>query len=290
MVDRHSGVVDDPVHYAEGVGLRYPAVIVDRTRPVAAARRVELIDRDHLARLRVGQQIVVMEAPPSGGIAAESAARERRIMTATRLYIQDPHREHITRLGIAHHDRAGAYVDAEPLAGAAPMNRRIDRPGATPVDILGVLGPKKDALRPRVSRDHSRMVVVSMMGQRFDGDEISRVDRQHRFERSAEITPMDRFGGSRDDMMVDPAGRPGMTVCRCHSCLPWISSWCNSCVLVAHAVDVATTVTGIALRMCCAPLFAACNGTAQQWTRVSSKVRAACRSKPRASTRRNRCC
>jgi len=51
-------------------------------------------------------------------------------------------------------------------------------------------------------------------------------------------------------------------------------------VLVAHAVDVATIVTGIALRMCCAPLFAACNGTAQQWTTVSSKVRAACRSKP----------
>src|SRR5882762_3692349 len=119
------------------------------------------------------------------------------------------------------------------------------------------------------------MVVVSMMGQRFDGDEISRVDRQHRFERSAEITPMDRFGGSRDDIMVDPAGRPGMTVYRCHSCLPWVFSWRKSCVLVAHAVDVATIVTGIALRMCCAPLFAACGGTAQQWTRVSSKVRAA---------------
>src|SRR4030081_101603 len=121
MVDRHSGVVDDPVHHAEGGGLRYPAVIVDRPRPVAAARRVELIDRDHLARLRVGQQIVVMESPPSGGIAAESAARERRIMTAARLYIQNPHREHVARFGIPHKDRTGANMDAEPLAGAAPM-------------------------------------------------------------------------------------------------------------------------------------------------------------------------
>ena len=47
-----------------------------------------------------------------------------------------------------------------------------------------------------------------------------------------------------------------------------------SCVLVAHAVDVATIITRIALRMCCAPLFATCDGTAQQWT---SKQQSACR-------------
>src|SRR5947208_2136186 len=83
---------------------------VDRTSPVAAACRVELIDGDHLARLRLGQQIVVLEAPPSGGVAAESSARESRIPATARLHIHDPHREHVARLGIAHQDRAGAYM------------------------------------------------------------------------------------------------------------------------------------------------------------------------------------
>src|SRR5207253_7010331 len=66
------------------------------------------------------------------------------------------------------------------------------RPGAAPVDILGVLGPQKDALRAGVARDHPRIIVIGMVGQRFDRDEISRLDRQDRFERPAEITPMHR--------------------------------------------------------------------------------------------------
>jgi hypothetical protein len=36
VVDRHPGIVDHAVHHSERVGLRYPAVIVDRTRSVAA--------------------------------------------------------------------------------------------------------------------------------------------------------------------------------------------------------------------------------------------------------------
>ena len=54
VVDRHPGIVDHAVHHSERVGLRYPAVIVDPTRPVAALRCIDLVYRDDLARLGIG--------------------------------------------------------------------------------------------------------------------------------------------------------------------------------------------------------------------------------------------
>src|SRR5208282_101622 len=156
----------------ERIGLRYPAVIVDRTGPVAAFRSIDLIDRDDLARLWLGQQIVVVEAPPCRRIAAESAALERDITAATRYHIENPHLEHVTRFGVTHKDGAGADMNAEPLAGAAPMDRAIHRSGTAPVDILGVFCPKKDTLRARIALDHPRVIVVGVVGQRFDCDEV----------------------------------------------------------------------------------------------------------------------
>ena len=74
MIDRHAGIVDGRVHDAERIGLRHPAEIVDGLRPVAFAGGVDLVDRDHLARLRLGQQVVVVKAPPGGRVAAEGLA------------------------------------------------------------------------------------------------------------------------------------------------------------------------------------------------------------------------
>ncbi len=209
MVDRHAGIVDDPVHHAKRTGLRHPAVIIDRARPVAAARRIDLVDRDDLARFRLGQEIVVVEAPPCRRIAAKSPAFELRIATGTGPYVDDPHLEYVARRRAMHGNGAGADMNAEPFAGAASMDRCIHRPGAAPVDILDLLGPEKHALRPRISFDHAGIIVVCMVGQRFDGDEISRLDREDGFQRLAEIAPMHRRRGGRDDIVIGAPGPAG---------------------------------------------------------------------------------
>src|SRR6516164_1610761 len=110
------------MHHVERIGLRYPAVIVDRTRPVALPRGVDLINRDDLARLWLGQQIIVLEAPPGGRIAAKSAPLERRIAAGAEPHIENPHLEHVARLGVPHKDGAGTDVNAEPLASPAPVD------------------------------------------------------------------------------------------------------------------------------------------------------------------------
>ena len=106
VVNRHPGVVDCGVDHAERVGLRYPAVIVDRTGPIAAAGSVDLVNHNHFARLGLGQQIVVVKALPSGGIAAEDTAGEGGVLAAARLHIKDPHFEHVARLSPAYPDGA----------------------------------------------------------------------------------------------------------------------------------------------------------------------------------------
>src|ERR1700730_15196421 len=87
-------LVDRAVHDAERVGLRPPAVIVDRARPVAAVV-VEFVDRDDLARLRFGNQVVVVGAPPGRRIAAEGAAGKGGIAAGAPLHSQGPHRQAI---------------------------------------------------------------------------------------------------------------------------------------------------------------------------------------------------
>jgi len=80
-----------------------------------------------------------------------------------------------------HKDRARADMNAEPLAGAAPMDRGVYRPGTTPVDVLDFLCPKKDAFRSRIPLDHPRVIVISVVSQRFDRDEIPRLDKENGF-------------------------------------------------------------------------------------------------------------
>ena len=71
MVDGHARIVDDFVDDAERIGLRRPAEIIDRLRPVALPAGIDFVDRADLARLRLGNQVVVLEAPPCRRIASE---------------------------------------------------------------------------------------------------------------------------------------------------------------------------------------------------------------------------
>src|SRR5258708_12836060 len=74
MVDRHARVIDRLVHHPERIGLRRPAEIVDRLRPVALTGGVDLVDRADLARLRLGDQLLVVEAPPCRRVPAACLA------------------------------------------------------------------------------------------------------------------------------------------------------------------------------------------------------------------------
>src|SRR5262245_66100670 len=76
VVHGHARLVDDLVHNAEGIRLRRPLEVVDRLRPVALTGRVDLVDRDHLAWLRIGEQILVVKAPPGGRVTAEALTFE----------------------------------------------------------------------------------------------------------------------------------------------------------------------------------------------------------------------
>ena len=74
VIDGHAGIVDGLVHDAVGIRLRRPLEVVERLGPVALAGRVHLVDGDDLARLRIGQQLLVVKAPPRRRVAAERLA------------------------------------------------------------------------------------------------------------------------------------------------------------------------------------------------------------------------
>src|SRR4051794_18598141 len=79
VVDRDAGIVDRLVDDAEGIGLWRPAEIIGGLRPISLPGCINLVDRHHLARLRLGQKILVVESPPGGGIAAKRFATKLRI-------------------------------------------------------------------------------------------------------------------------------------------------------------------------------------------------------------------
>ena len=117
-----------------------------------------------------------------------------RIGAGPRRDVEDAHFEHVAGLGAAHEDRAGADMHAEPLAGAAPEERRIHRPGAAPVDVLLVLGPVEHALGAGIALDHALGIVIGVMGQRLDRDEVAGVDLDLRLQLLAEIAPVHGIG------------------------------------------------------------------------------------------------
>jgi hypothetical protein len=109
-------------------------------------------------------------------------------------HVDDTDLQHVAGLGAAHQDRAGADMDAQPLAVALA--------GAATGHALAVLRPEIDALRAGVAGDHALVVVARLVGERLDGDEVARVDLELRPEVLAEEAPMDRIGIGRQVMMA----------------------------------------------------------------------------------------
>ena len=75
-VNRHAGVIYRRVHHTKRIGLRRPAVIVDRLGPVALAGGIHLIDSHYFAFLRLREHVAVMKSPRGGGVAAKGLAFE----------------------------------------------------------------------------------------------------------------------------------------------------------------------------------------------------------------------
>src|SRR6476659_3354938 len=96
MVDRNARVVDRFVHYAGRVGLRSPSENVHGFRPVAFAGGVDLVDRDYFARLGLGEQVLIVKAPPSSRVAAESLSRILRIGARPGCDVDNAQLDHVT--------------------------------------------------------------------------------------------------------------------------------------------------------------------------------------------------
>ena len=201
VVDRHARIVDDVVHHAERVGLRHPAVVVDRARPVPIAGGIDLVDGDDLAGLRLLDHVVVVEAPPRRGIAAEGLAGIGGVAARARRDVEDLDLEHVARLGAAHEDRPGQDVDAEPLAGATAVHGCVHRPGAAPVDAFAFGIPAEHALGTGIAHDHALGIVVGVVGERLQRHQVARVDVEARLLALAEIAPVHGVLVGRQDVM-----------------------------------------------------------------------------------------
>src|SRR5258708_23215757 len=119
MIDWNARIVDGFVHYAGRVGLRSPSEIIHGFRPVAFTGGVDLVDRDHFAWLRLGEQVLIVKAPPCGRVAAESLSGIWRVDARPGRDVDDAQLDHVTLLGAAYADRAGPDMPAEAFACAA---------------------------------------------------------------------------------------------------------------------------------------------------------------------------
>ncbi len=172
VVDRDAGIVDARMHHAEGIGLRRPAEIVDGARAMVLG--VDLVDRHHFALLGLGDQLVVVIAPEGGGVAAEGAPGEARIGGEARLDIEDARFQHVAGAGILDGDRAGADVNAEAFARAAPVDAGVHRPGAAAMHVLPRRGPVEHAFRIGIAGNHALIIVVGVVGQGVDRNDVAR--------------------------------------------------------------------------------------------------------------------
>src|SRR5215204_857945 len=163
-------IVDGFVNHAGGVRLWSPSEIIHGFRPIAFASGIDFVDRDHFARLRLGEQILIVKAPPRGRVATESLSGILRIGARPGCDVDNAQLDHVPLLGAAYVDRAGADVHAKALAGATPEQRGIHRSCAASVYALLLLGPQEHAFGAGIALHHALGVVVGMVGQRLNGD------------------------------------------------------------------------------------------------------------------------
>src|SRR5262249_41173611 len=136
------------------------------------------------------EKVLVVKAPPCGGVAAEALALVLGIGTWTRAHVDDPYLEDVARLGLAHRHGPGADVDTEALARSASKQRGLHRSGAAPVDALLLLVPVEDALGAGITLDHPIEVVVGVMREHLEGHEIPGADLDLWLQQLAEVAPV----------------------------------------------------------------------------------------------------
>ena len=171
--NRNARIVVGGVNDAERIGLRLPAIGIERTRMRRLILGENLIDRDGFARLGRTKKFVVVIAPPGGNAAAEHPAPGGRISARPRHDIENAHLQHISRLRVLDRDRAGADVDTKSFAGAAAEHGGIHGAGAAPVNILLGGRPAEYAFRGRIACNHQFRIVGGMLGQRFHRDGVA---------------------------------------------------------------------------------------------------------------------
>jgi hypothetical protein len=182
------------------IGLRRPDVVVDRLGE-RLARGIELEDRDHLARLRLLDQVVIVKAPRGRDVGTEAAAGMAGIAARARPDVEDTDLQDIAGLGVLDRHRTGQKMNADAFAGAA-LERTFDRPRAA-ADYRFVLpGPVKDALGAGIVGDHPLIIVIGMMRQRFDGGAVAGLQRQGRLGLLAEVAPLDVGGRNGKEMVL----------------------------------------------------------------------------------------
>src|ERR1044072_9728587 len=94
MIDHHARIINHRVNDAVWIGLRRPYVVVYRTCERLAGG-IELKDRHDFTRLRLLDQIAVVEAPGCGNVRTETTAAITRIAARPRPSAQNPHFEHL---------------------------------------------------------------------------------------------------------------------------------------------------------------------------------------------------
>jgi len=107
--------------------------------------------------------------------------------------VEDAHFQDIAWLRILDRDRPGQKMNAEALA-RSPDERALGRTGAAARHRLVLARPLEHALRAGIALDHALVIVIGVMGERFDGSAISRTQRQGRSDGLGEIAPVDGFG------------------------------------------------------------------------------------------------
>src|ERR1700738_3486510 len=171
VIDPHARIIDRGMHDAIWIGLGSPYIIIDCFRK-RLARGVEFEDRDDLARLRLLDEVVVVEAPIRRGVGTKAAAGVAGVTTGARPDVQDDDLQYVAGLCILDSNWPSQQMNAD--AFARPSNKRpLGRTGATANDRLMLAGPMENAFRTRIIGDDALVIVVGVVRQSLDGGAVS---------------------------------------------------------------------------------------------------------------------
>src|ERR1700722_7492547 len=133
---------------------------------------------------------MIVITPVGGQVRAERPVFVLRVATGTRVHVENANLEYIAGLRTADISWAVTDVDTSPTTG---YDRRIHRDGAPLVHVLLIFRPVVNTFRPRISFDHSLIVIAGLMSEAFQGNKVSGFDLDDGLETLAEVTPVNRL-------------------------------------------------------------------------------------------------